>query len=202
MSEQAQINPTWKWKWVIMSIALALFGVWCIHDATNTYPANIKHGEAFDQYKAERDKAVSESTKAELDEKWEATKKENGWEKDEPEKRYTVDDIATQWTMLYICAALAVACVVWLFVNVKQKLYTTEQGLTGPGGSEIPYESMKRIDKELWVSKGIAYVEYEHDGKEGRVKIDDWIYQGADRVLEDVEQMSGIVPDDGDEDDE
>ena len=202
MSAKAQINPTWKWKWVIMSVALALFGGWCVYDAKVTYPEEIRHGEAFKAHKEALDKALTDGVKDELMLKWKKVKEENGWTKDKPSTEKTQSDIDTQWIMLYMCIGMSLACLIWLAMNVKQKLHTSENGLTGPGGADIPFDSMTRIDKELWMSKGIAYVEYEHGGKKGRVKIDDWIYQDADQVLEDVEQQSGIIPDDGDEEDE
>jgi hypothetical protein len=46
-----------------------------------------------------------------------------------------------------------------------------------PAHPPIPLDSITEVDKRLWDRKGIAFVGYElPDGKKGRVKLDDFIY--------------------------
>jgi hypothetical protein len=50
--------------------------------------------------------------------------------------------------------------------------------LSAPGHPPVPLENISAMDQRLWDRKGIAYVEYDlGNGKQGRIMLDDFIYE-------------------------
>jgi hypothetical protein len=46
-----------------------------------------------------------------------------------------------------------------------------------PGHPPVPLDAVRAIDQTKWDRKGIAYIDYELNGKTGRLKLDDFMYQ-------------------------
>jgi hypothetical protein len=46
-----------------------------------------------------------------------------------------------------------------------------------PGHPPVPLDAIRAIDQSKWDRKGIAYIDYELNGKTGRLKLDDFMYQ-------------------------
>lgn len=51
-----------------------------------------------------------------------------------------------------------------------------DQGYYPPGGSLIPFPTIKILDMRKWETKGLATLVYEADGKENKAKIDGMVY--------------------------
>lgn len=183
MAASAQINPAWKWKWIIMGVVMLAYGGWCIYDALVVYPAHDERANAFQELKRDkRDDAA-----------WLQKAKEMGWDAEDPGPAHEPKDYTAQWWQLAVAWPGAIACFIWLGMNMARPLRTDESTISGPGGKNIPFSAVTAIDKTRWNSKGIAIVQYNHNGVEGEIKIDDWIYAGADDVLEDLEHHTGLV---------
>jgi hypothetical protein len=52
----------------------------------------------------------------------------------------------------------------------------TASGYSPPGGSEIPFAAMRKIDKRKWDAKGLAVIHYEEDGETKKAKVDGMVY--------------------------
>jgi hypothetical protein len=46
-----------------------------------------------------------------------------------------------------------------------------------PGHPPVPLDAIRAIDQSKWDRKGIAYIDYELNGKTSRLKLDDYMYQ-------------------------
>jgi hypothetical protein len=60
---------------------------------------------------------------------------------------------------------------------ISRGKYRLEDGiLYVPGHPPVPLDTIHKIDRELWDRKGIAWAEYTVDGKDGEIKLDDFVY--------------------------
>ena len=98
-------------------------------------------------------------------------------------------DIRTQFIMAAICLPIGLYLLYRLVRMAPRRLAADEDTLYCIEGPEIPFESITSIDKKKWDRKGIAWVHYEQDGKNGKALIDDWIFKGAAAVLERIESV-------------
>ncbi len=92
------------------------------------------------------------------------------------EKLYEEKTIREQFIVCGICAALLIIA---LFISIRimgRKMMVTATGYTPPGGDEIPFTAMRKIDKRKWNNKGIAVIHYEDAGETKKAKIDGMIY--------------------------
>jgi hypothetical protein len=67
--------------------------------------------------------------------------------------------------------------------------------LSVPGHPEVPIDAITRIDLQRWDRKGIAVLDYQHNGRAGRFKLDDFVYQRkpTDEILDRIKAR--IAPD-------
>lgn len=65
-----------------------------------------------------------------------------------------------------------------------------------PGHPPVPFDAIRSIDPKKWRRKGIAFIEYEVDGKPGRLKLDDYIYEQdpTDAIYKRI--LAAVAPDD------
>ncbi len=77
----------------------------------------------------------------------------------------------------------ALALGIVIFLNKNKKFIGHPGHMVMPGGGEVRYAEVFKVDKRTWDHKGLAYVHYKREGREGRVVVDDLKFGGADRVL-------------------
>jgi hypothetical protein len=70
----------------------------------------------------------------------------------------------------------------------RRKLEADEEGVCAPNGGKISYMNIKHIDKSKWDRKSIAFIQYAMNGKKRRIKLDGWIYNGIDDILNKIEK--------------
>ena len=182
MAMQAIINPTWKFKWALVSVALFLWGGWCIYDYFVRYPEHDRVVARFRELQASG--TMSE---------WPQIAAANGWSTDDPGEPHADSDYWTQWSQLGLFWPCSAAAAWWLLSHVGKRIIADENHLIGPGGQQIPYGDITSIDKTRWRSKGIAYIHYGPAEDEEFIKFDDWLYQDIDKVLHEVENRTGIT---------
>jgi hypothetical protein len=180
MAAQAKLSSAWLIRMGLITVLFLVFGVWGTYDALVAYPA---HNAAIDQYQQILDNQGEDAALAFAE--------EQGWEAGQPPERYSSTDIGTQYIFMVGGFVVGLAALVWLLMNLPRKVASDEQGLHCPGGPTIPYDAIQRIDKDQWDRKAIAIVHYEHNGKAGTCKLDDWKFRGAAQVLAEVEQKRG-----------
>ena len=161
-------------------MAMFGWGAWCAYDATVTYP---HHNERLKAYQS-----LNKDTDA-----WKKYADEHGWSNSIPDsKPISEGQVLSQWYMLGGLSVAAVALLVLVAARYRWPLGFDDEGIIGPFGRRIPFDSIQRIDKRLWDKTGLALVHYDFDGKNGPLRIDDYVFGGADRVLEEVERRTGL----------
>ena len=63
--------------------------------------------------------------------------------------------------------------------------------ITSPTGRTVRLDEIREVDRRKWDSKGIAVARYERDGESRKLIIDDYKYEGAVKILEEVERRLG-----------
>jgi len=107
---------------------------------------------------------------------------------------YSERDIAVQWMIAGGCLVLSVVVLMRLAVHFGRRWSADETGLRGPRGLDLSYDRITAIDKTRWDRKGIAVVHYQTpSGEAGAVKLDAWVFRGADCVLAEVERQTGLT---------
>ncbi len=92
------------------------------------------------------------------------------------EKLYEEGTIREQFIVGGICVGLFLVA---LFISIRimgRSMKVTATGYSPPGGDEIPFSSMRKIDKRKWDGKGLAVIHYEEDGEVKKAKVDGMVY--------------------------
>jgi hypothetical protein len=100
-------------------------------------------------------------------------------------------DVPLNKTFGVIMPPLSLLFLGWVFYNSRGMYRFDGQTLEIPGHPPIPVKSIRKIDREKWDRKGIAYVHYQAPGsaKLGVARIDDFIYERVptDAIFEQLE---------------
>jgi hypothetical protein len=92
-------------------------------------------------------------------------------------KPHTDMDLFLQKALGFALPPLAIAFLIWSLYNSRGAYRLEDQTLRVPGHPPVPLDQIRRIDKKLWDRKGIVFIDYElPDGKSGRIKLDDFVY--------------------------
>ncbi len=133
------------------------------HDFSATWPEEIVNG--YDQLK-----------KSEMYPLWNAYSNRTGLPISPDDNLKDEDTIRNQFITCGIC----VACLLYaLFFNLRimgRSMIVTPTGYTPPGGKEILYAAMRKIDKRKWQTKGLAFVHYEENGQTKIARVDGMVY--------------------------
>ena len=105
-------------------------------------------------------------------------------------KEKSSSDILLQKVLAFSLPPVGIALLAWALYNSRGEYRLAGSTLSVPGHPPITFDQITRIDKRLWDRKGIAYVDYEADGRSGRIKLDDFVYDRppTDRIYERIEQ--------------
>ena len=181
MPAQAKISSSWTMRIGLIAVLFLGFGLLGVYDGFVKYPAQKQKWDAYQQYVKDH----NESTTG-----WDEFATAKGWPVAIPEER-DIGDIKTQYVIIAICIPVGLVALIWLLVNLPRKVSSDETGFTACG-LKIPYNAVTRIDKSRWDDKAIAVVHYDHEGKTGSAKIDDWKFRGAADVLADIERHANL----------
>lgn len=106
---------------------------------------------------------------------------------------YSRQEIATQWIIAGACSILAAAVLLNIALHARRTWSADDQRLRGPGGLDITFDRITAIDRSRWDSKGIATLHYQTGTSQPRrIKLDAWVYRGAESVLAEVERHTGL----------
>ena len=86
-------------------------------------------------------------------------------------------DILLQKVLGFVLPPLGIVMLVWALYNSRGVYRLSGQTLEVPGHPPVSFDHIRRLDKQLWDRKGIAYVDYDVDGQTGRLKLDDFVYE-------------------------
>lgn len=103
-------------------------------------------------------------------------------------------DIPFNKTFGVVLPPLGLLLVGWALYNSRGRYVLSGQTLQVPGHPPVQLDAVRAIDKTLWDRKGIAYLTYETPGGQGRLKLDDYLYERrpTDVILERIE--STLLP--------
>lgn len=86
------------------------------------------------------------------------------------------ESIMWQYITAGICGVLFLIAAYISLRNMGRRMLVTDTTYTAPGGKEILFTSMKKIDKRKWDNKGLAVIHYEEEGEVKKAKVDGMIY--------------------------
>ena len=155
-------------------------GLYFLYDGMIGWPQKRERGFDFLQYIEDN---------ADLDEKdqldqWKMRAAEKGWPTDnplDPETNKPISKIKINDQFLYAGAAgLAALCFLSRVVFMLGRwVECDEAGLRNRGGQAAKFSEITALDKKKWQSKGIAFVQYQSNGRTGRLRLDDYFYDRA-----------------------
>jgi hypothetical protein len=133
------------------------------YDYSAKWPEEIVNG--YDQLK-----------KDEMYPLWKAYSNRTGLPIEPNDKIFDEDTIENQFITCGVTVALLLITVFIGLRTMGRTMKVTPAGYSPPGGSEIPFSSMRKIDKRKWDSKGIAVIYYEEDGETKKARVDGMVY--------------------------
>jgi len=177
MKAEAKISNNWLARMGLVWIVLFLAGLYFLYDGAIGYP-NINK-----RYKAH------EACKNNFS-KWELLAKEKGWSSVPPQKKdiKSKTEIRMQFLMGGFCLLASTLMAIYVGWAFLKKMEVDDNGFLAINGDKISYDSITKIDKSKWERKLKAYVHYKKDGEELVTTVDDWIFQGGDEVLGEIEK--------------
>jgi hypothetical protein len=179
----------WAIKWVCLALFMIYWGGWCIYDGVYAYPRDDEMYHAF----AELDKTGRKG-------EWPKLAAENGWDEEPPKEPHAEMDILTQWIQLAICWPLGFGALAMVAVTSKRRLVADDEGFVAANGQHIPYGDITDINYDRWNNKGIAMIVFRNEkDQEAEAKLDDWVFEGGEDVLQVIEDQTGISQDAGGE---
>lgn len=168
MPAKATIRNSYRWRLGIIALGLLGFAAWAFYDAYIAYP---KYQEQYQAY----EKVAAEYPTTYADE-WKRVATERGWSTDRP-KETSDSDILTQYLMMAGSLIVGLPFLYGFIRTYTRWVASDAQGLRASGGKVAPWPSITRLDSTRWKTKGIAYVHYENNGKDGRILLDDWKFE-------------------------
>lgn len=183
MAIHTTVNKEWSVRLLIITVAFTLFGFWFLYDWKVGYPE-----------KQEKYETVFDASGVIYDD-WEKRWADAGYPPiDNPNdlESKSESDIRTQFVLACVAFPVGLLSITWLLYHARRKPWVDEEGFKFLS-TVIPLNSIKKIDTDLWKSKGIAVLHYDGEGGTGIFKLDDWKYKGADRVLEHIVEKTGLT---------
>ncbi len=98
------------------------------------------------------------------------------WDIDGPEKLYDEGKIREQFITAGVCGILLLIAAFICVRTMSRSMIVTENSYIAPGGKEVPYTAMKKIDMRKWDNKGIAVISYDDEGSTKKAKVDGMVY--------------------------
>ncbi len=92
------------------------------------------------------------------------------------EKLFDSGTIGEQYIVCGVCVLFLFYAAFICIRIMGRKMMVTATGYSPPGGDEIPYSAMRKIDKRKWANKGLAMIYYEDDGVTKKAKVDGMVY--------------------------
>jgi len=185
----AQPDAGYRWKHLIVSVAMIGFGLWFAYDGWKKWP---EENARITQVQKEKDaaNAAGDSTKVE------ALAKELG------DLNFHTDmDLAIQKVLAIVLPAFGLFWGGWTIKDTRGVYRMSGNTLYIPGHPPVTVDDIRRIDKRKWDKKGIAFLHYEvgQPPTAGVLKLDDFSYERkpTDEILERIEKnvMSNVTTD-------
>jgi hypothetical protein len=176
----AEPDAGYRWKHLIVSIAMIAAGMWFAYDGWIKWPAeNARIAQVQKEKEAAR--AAGDSVKDEaLAKELQDLSYHGPW------------DLFFQKFLAFTLPAFGLFWGAWTLKDTRGALRMSGNTLQVPGHPPITVDDIRRIDKRKWDRKGIAYLHYEvgQPPTAGVLKLDDFAYERkpTDEMLERIEK--------------
>lgn len=188
----ARMSRRWALRMLVVAVAFVAFAGWCVHDARVTYPQFNVEAEAYNHL-----------IRAGQTADWPDTAARNGWRKafakddfghDGTVELKTPWDIGTQYVMMVMCLIAAAVIAGRVLYAKGRSMRTESEGFRTIDGGFVAYADVTAIDLSRWQRKSIAKVVYNRKGRRATTIIDDWVYEGGEDILKEVQRRTGLLP--------
>jgi len=184
MSFKATISPGYRWRLALVAALLLGFGGWFLKDGYVTYPKERLIAEEFKQFSDEGRR-----------EQWPEYARAKGWPDGTlgpPGKDHSDWDILLQKILGFACLPVGLLFLIGTIRTLGRWIALDDQTLSTSAGHAVPLSAITRINKDRWQSKGIAIVYFTHEGRTGRIVLDDWKYdqKATEQILAEIEKVA------------
>jgi hypothetical protein len=185
MKVETKLTKVWRRKMLFLIAMVFAGSLWFLFDGFYGYPKKAERYEVFRQI------AGSDSPDARADQDvrraWEKIAAERRWPPDLP-KEITAKDIRDQKLYGAGTAVVGVLLVFWLMYNDRLSIRADDTNVYSARGKKVPFGEIIGLDKAKWDSKGIAYAIYVEEGRQKKLVLDDYKFEGTEKIVEDIER--------------
>lgn len=140
----------------------------------STLPANLKLPMPWPAVLHDYDKMLP----MQWNKLWLEYSGKEGLSSNPPEQPYDAGKIHEQWVVFWICIGLTLVAIFIFLRTISRRIEGDDEGVRSQQGKKISYGSMKRLDLRKWASKGLAFIDYEDESGQGKIRIDGLTYGG------------------------
>ena len=167
-------------KFAFVATILIGAGGWFLYDGLVGFPHHNERLEAF--------QSLGQNPDA-----WIEHARSQHWDESIPDpKPYRTGHFYSQWCLMTLCWLGATWLIALVVMRHRWPLGYDDEAVIGPRGQRIGFESILNIDKTQWDKTGLAIIEYEQEGRKGRIRIDDYVFEGGHQVLDQIERRTGL----------
>jgi len=162
-------------------VLLTLFALgsagWFFYDGYIGYPKQIVRANEFLQFKQEGRTA-----------EWPRYAASKGWKTGDPGEPKTDKDLLTQKQFGIGGVVLALVLVGYWLWSESKCIRLDGDTITSPTGKQVRLGEIRELDRRRWDNKGIVVALFERDGTRGKLLIDDYKYEGAIGIIEEIDR--------------
>jgi len=172
-------------------------GAWFLSDGYIYWPGEAeRHAEflkieeeliASGKIEAQEEKVHGKEVNEYLRIEWERFARENDYATKIPKEREP-SAIREQRVIGWVMVGGSLLFLVWIGWNHTLKVVAKGDMVTGTDGKEVHLDSIIKIDRKKWDSKGIAYAIYLDGEKERRLCLDDHKFEGCEAIMLEAER--------------
>jgi hypothetical protein len=160
MPAEARVLKMWSQQKGLVPLLFLAFAAWFAFDGAVGYP---RSDERYRKHKELKDQPGA----------WEKLCAEKGWKTEPPEKEYGPGKYKEQFVVSAITALVGIASLSYWQSQRKLVIRNDESGISTSRGLRVPYAAINQVDKRIWKAKGYAYIHFQHEGRAGKLTLDD-----------------------------
>ena len=165
-------------RFIIVALLIGCAG-WLAFDGWHTYPADNQHRQELQKQSNRLQELQEQARRAGDSDNVQKRKDEIGKINEELHRitPRTALEILMQKVLAFASPLLAAFMLWWTLHNSRGVYRLSGDTLHVPGHPPVKLNLITKLDKTQWDRKGVAFVEYRTDMAEGRLRLDDFIYQ-------------------------
>ncbi len=188
MATRANISPNYLIRLGIVGSVCVMGGLWFLYDGLVGYPAKRERGldriQFFEEHQDDIDAKGEKLGELQLSEMWKERAAERGWPTDNPlnpetGKALAPVDINEQFFYAGGAGLIGLGFLSRLVYMLGRWVETEGTTLRTKSGQQVDFSQITALDKKKWQSKGIAWVDYQAEGRKGKIRLDDYYYDRA-----------------------